>query len=63
MLPLLGRALVARGAGDPSAFTAATVIVAQVTMIPMALLAARLANTRGYWLVLILALVVLRSAA
>ncbi len=34
-------------------------IVAQVTMIPMALLAARLANTRGYWLVLILALVAL----
>jgi MFS family permease len=59
MLPLLGQALVARGAGDPSAFTAATVIVAQLTMIPMALLAARLAERRGYWIVLVLALVAL----
>lgn len=59
MLPLLGQALVARGAGDPSAFTAATVVVAQLTMIPMALLAARLAETRGYWIVLVLALVAL----
>ncbi|BAT59066.1 major Facilitator Superfamily protein [Variibacter gotjawalensis] len=56
MLPLLGQALVARGAGDPSAFTAATVVVAQLTMIPMALLAARLAETRGYWIVFVLAL-------
>jgi MFS family permease len=59
MLPLLGQALVARGAGDPSAFTAATVVVAQLTMIPMALFAARLAETRGYWSVLVLALVAL----
>jgi MFS family permease len=59
MLPLLGQALVARGAGDPSAFTAATVVVAQLTMVPMALLAARLAETRGYWIVLVLALVAL----
>jgi MFS family permease len=59
MLPLLGQALVARGAGDPSAFTGATVIVAQLTMIPMALLAARLAERRGYWIVLLLALIAL----
>jgi predicted MFS family arabinose efflux permease len=59
MLPLLGQALVTRGAGDPSAYTAATIVVAQLTMIPMALLAARLAQTRGYWIVLVLALVAL----
>lgn len=59
MLPLLGQALVARGAGDPSAFTGATVIVAQLTMIPMALLAAWLAGRRGYWIVLLLALIAL----
>jgi len=59
MLPLLGQALVARGAGDPSAFTAATVVVAQLTMVPMALLASRLAETRGYWIVLVLALLAL----
>jgi MFS family permease len=59
MLPLLGQALVARGAGDPSAFTAATVVVAQLSMIPMALLASRLAQTRGYWVVFVAALVAL----
>jgi len=59
MLPLLGQALVARGAGDPSAFTGATVIVAQLTMIPMALLAAWLAARRGYWIVLLMALIAL----
>lgn len=59
MLPLLGQSLVARGAGDPSAFTGATVVVAQLTMIPMALLAARLAERRGYWIVLLIALLAL----
>jgi MFS family permease len=59
MLPLLGQALVARGAGDPSAATAATVVIAQLTMVPMALLASRIAETRGYWVVLVLALVAL----
>jgi MFS family permease len=59
MLPLLGQALIAGGAGDPSAATAATVVVAQLTMVPMALIASRLAETRGYWIVLVLALVAL----
>jgi MFS family permease len=59
MLPLLGQSLVAQGAGDPSAFTGATIVVAQLTMIPMALLAARLAEVRGYWIVFVLALVAL----
>ncbi len=60
MLPLLGQAMVARGtAGDASAYTAATVIVAQLTMVPMAVLAARLAVSRGYWIVFVLALVAL----
>jgi MFS family permease len=59
MLPLLGQALVANHAGDPSAYTSATIIVAQLTMIPAALLAARLAERRGYWLVTLLALIAL----
>jgi predicted MFS family arabinose efflux permease len=60
MLPLLGQAMVARGTGmDPAAYTAATVILAQATMIPMALLAAWLAVRRGYGFVFILALVAL----
>lgn len=59
MLPLFGQGMVARGAGDPSALTALTVGVAQATMIPMALLAARLAQTQGYRLVLLIALAAL----
>lgn len=59
MLPLLGQAIAAKGGADPSAYTAATVVIAQLTMIPMALLASRLAGTRGYWLVLLLALLAL----
>lgn len=59
MLPLLGQSLVAQGAGDGSAFTGATIVIAQLTMVPMALLAARLADTRGYWLVFWLALLAL----
>jgi MFS family permease len=60
MLPLLGQAMVARGtAGDPSAYTAATIIIAQGAMIPMALLAAWMAGRRGYRLVFILALIAL----
>jgi MFS family permease len=59
MLPLLGQALVARGAGDPSAFTSATVVIAQLTMIATALLASKLAQRRGYWTVCLIALVAL----
>lgn len=60
MLPLLGQAMVARGtAGDGSAYTAATVIIAQLTMVPMALLASRLAETRGYGIVVLIALAAL----
>ncbi len=59
MLPLLGQAIAEGGTVDPSAYTAATVMVAQLTMVPMALLAARLARTRGYGIVFIAALVAL----
>jgi MFS family permease len=59
MLPLLGQAVVAHDGSDPSAFTAATIVIAQATMVPMALLAARLAGERGYWMVFLLALVAL----
>jgi predicted MFS family arabinose efflux permease len=59
MLPLLGQAVVAKGQGNGSAFTGATIVISQMTMVPMALLAARLAETRGYWLVFLLALIAL----
>ncbi len=53
---LLGQAIVAGGVGDPSAATGATIVVAQLTMIPAALIAAKLAARRGYWLVFLAAL-------
>ncbi len=59
MLPLLGQAIAARGTADPSAYTAATVMVAQLTMVPMALLAARLARRHGYFIVFLAALAAL----
>lgn len=49
MLPLLGQAAIARGQGDPSAYTALTIIIAQLVMIPAALLAGRFAQHFGYW--------------
>lgn len=59
MLPLLGQAVVAKGQGNASAFTGATIVIAQMTMVPVALIAARLAEARGYWLVFLLALIAL----
>lgn len=44
---------------DPVSYTAATVIIAQLTMIPIALLAAGFARKRGYFLLLVAALVAL----
>lgn len=44
---------------DPVSYTAATVIIAQLTMVPIALLAAGFARRRGYFLLLVLALVAL----
>lgn len=60
MLPLLSQAMVARGtAGNAGAYTALTIIVAQITMIPMALLAAKMAQTKGYKSIFIFALIAL----
>lgn len=59
MLPLLGQSVVARGQADPSAYTASTIIVAQLVMIPVALLAGRHAERRGYWGLITAALAVL----
>lgn len=52
MLPLFGQAVVSRGEADPGAFTALTVIVSQLVMIPVALLAGRYAARHGYWTLL-----------
>ncbi len=54
MLPLYGLAVVAARQGDPATLVAATIVVAQTTMIATALIAMRMAGTRGYWLVLLI---------
>ncbi|ASU37134.1 MFS transporter [Herbaspirillum sp. meg3] len=59
MLPLLGQAIVSQGLADPSAFTAMTIIIAQLVMIPVALLAGRSAVRYGYWVLVMAAIMVL----
>jgi MFS family permease len=54
MLPLYGLAVVAAKQGDPATLVAATIVVAQATMILAALVAMRMAGNRGYWLVLLI---------
>lgn len=54
MLPLYGLAIVAAHQGDPSAFTAQTIVIAQLVMVVAAMLASRLIRWRGYWWVILL---------
>lgn len=59
MLPLYGLAVVGAGHGNPAMFTALTIVVAQGVMILAAVIAMRLAERRGYWMVLLIAFAVL----
>ena len=59
MLPLLGQSAVARFGVNPAAYTAATVVIAQATMLVMALFGAWLAQRKGYGILFCIALVVL----
>ncbi|WP_057680471.1 MFS transporter, partial [Xanthomonas euvesicatoria] len=59
MLPLYGMAIVAAHAGDPSALTATTIVVAQATMVVVALLAMRWIRVHGHWWVLLVAFMAL----
>lgn len=59
MLPLFGQAVATRGQADPGAFTALTIVIAQLVMIPAALLAGRYATRHGYWPLLTTALLAL----
>ena len=52
MLPLFGLAVVSAKQGDPSAFVAATVVVAQATMVLASLVAMRMTQERGLWVVM-----------
>jgi len=54
MLPLYGLAVVSMQGGNGAAFVAVTVVVAQAVMIGASLVAMRLAEKEGYWLVLLI---------
>jgi MFS family permease len=59
MLPLYGLAVVSAKQADPAGFVAITIVVAQGTMILVSLIAMRLAESRGYWLVLLVSFIAL----
>src|SRR5260370_5484482 len=59
MLPLYGLAVVSAKHGDPAGFVATTIVVAKGAMILMSLIAMRLAEKEGYWLVLLISFVAL----
>ncbi|OZI26279.1 MFS transporter [Bordetella genomosp. 9] len=54
MLPLFGLAVVGAHKGDPSAFTAQTIVVAQLVMVVAALVANALIRRIGYWGVMLI---------
>jgi MFS family permease len=54
MLPLYGLAVVAAKKGNPAAFTAETIVVAQTVMIAASLLLMRVRSQRGLWLALLI---------
>ena len=59
MLPLYGLAVVAAKQGDPAGFVAITIVVAQAVMIVASLVAMRMAEKEGYWLVLLISFMAL----
>jgi predicted MFS family arabinose efflux permease len=56
MLPLYGLAVVGAHKGNPSAFTAQTIVVAQLVMVAAAFFATRLIRRFGYWGVILITL-------
>ncbi|MBW0446673.1 MFS transporter [bacterium M00.F.Ca.ET.228.01.1.1] len=59
MLPLYGLAVVGAHQGDPSAFTAQTIVIAQLVMVVAAWCANRLIRRIGYWGVILIAFLAL----
>jgi len=59
MLPLYGMAIAADRQGDPAMVVGATILVAQTTMVLMSVLAMRMAESRGYWLILLISFLAL----
>jgi MFS family permease len=59
MLPLYGLAAATKNQGNPMIFVALTIIIAQVVMVVVSLVAMRMAEKGGYWLVLLLSFLAL----
>lgn len=59
MLPLYGLAVVAAHKGDPASVVATTVVVAQGVMVLASIVAMRMAEARGYWLVILITFIAL----
>jgi MFS family permease len=59
MLPLYGLAVVAAKQGDPAGFVAITIVVAQGVMIAASLIAMRMIEKEGAWVVLLISFVAL----
>lgn len=59
MLPLYGLAVVSTKQADPAGFVAITIVVAQGVMVLVSLIATRVAEKEGYWLVLLISFMAL----
>jgi len=59
MLPLYGLAAATKNQGNPSVFVAMTVVIAQGVMILASLVAMRMADKRGYWVVMLISFMAL----
>jgi hypothetical protein len=59
MLPLYGLAVVSKQHGDAASFVAMTIVVAQAVMILASLVAMRMAEKEGLWLVLLISFLAL----
>ncbi len=59
MLPLYGLAVVSAKKGNPAAFVATTIVIAQATMILAAIVAMRMSEKRGLWLVMLVSFIAL----
>lgn len=59
MLPLYGMAAASQKQGDPSMLVAMTIIIAQTVMVIASLVAMRMAEKHGYWLVLLISFIAL----
>jgi len=59
MLPLYGLAAATEKQGNPAVFVAMTIVIAQLVMVAVSLIAMRMAEKKGYWLVILISFLAL----